>query len=276
MRKTILAALLALAVVLAACTANPPEVKPAPALPTAAPTEPPAEPAPTVAPMAEQATLGGTSWQWVSFTGSGEPTTVDSPASYTISFGEGGLVEIKADCNRAGGAYQTDGDQLSIELGPMTLAACPPESLSDQYLQYLGSAASYSIEGDNLTIELADGGTLLFAPYEATAEVSDPTGLEGTSWEWVYFASPAEEYNVDTPENYTLSFQPAGILEIKADCNNAGGTYEVSDDQLTITIGPMTLAACPEGSLSDQYIQYLGDRGYVRDREWQPVHRPGG
>ena len=45
----------------------------------------------------------------------------------------------------------------------MTLAACPPELRSDQFVAFLGSATRYASDGDNLLIELlADGGTMTF------------------------------------------------------------------------------------------------------------------
>jgi heat shock protein HslJ len=42
---------------------------------------------------------------------------------------------------------------------------CPPESLSEEYLQNLSSAASYQIEGDTLYIAMQmDTGIMKFAP----------------------------------------------------------------------------------------------------------------
>jgi hypothetical protein len=77
-------------------------------------------------------------------------------------------VSIKADCNNAGGSYTGDGSRLTIQIGPMTMAACPPESRSDQFVQLLGGAAIYFFEEDNLYIDLmADGGTMAFAPTDA-------------------------------------------------------------------------------------------------------------
>ncbi|HEX5015942.1 MAG TPA: META domain-containing protein, partial [Candidatus Limnocylindrales bacterium] len=44
-----------------------------------------------------------------------------------------------------------------------------------------------------------------------------------------------------------------------ADCNNVAGTYDTDDPaasagRLTITPGPTTLVACPEGSLGDLFV----------------------
>ncbi len=60
--------------------------------------------------------------------------------------------------------------------------------------------------------------------------------------------------------NYTITFNDDGTFDAKADCNQLSGTYTVVDGSvLTLTLGPSTLAACGEGSLSAQYVQLLGD-----------------
>ena len=65
---------------------------------------------------------------------------------------------------------------------------------------------------------------------------------------------------VEAMANYTLTFNDDGTFDAKADCNQVSGTYTIVDKSvLTMTVGPSTLAACPEGSLSDEYVQLLGD-----------------
>ena len=63
----------------------------------------------------------------------------------------------------------------------------------------------------------------------------------------------------DDPTRYTVQFLDDGRLVAQADCNTALGTYtQDGSEQFTITMGAMTLALCPEGSLSDQFVQELG------------------
>ena len=60
--------------------------------------------------------------------------------------------------------------------------------------------------------------------------------------------------------NYTLKYNDDGTFDAQADCNQVSGTYTVVDESvLTLTLGPSTLAACGEGSLSAEYVQLLGD-----------------
>ena len=44
----------------------------------------------------------------------------------------------------------------------------------------------------------------------------------------------------------------------QADCNQVSGTYTIEGEAiLTITLGPSTMAACGEDSLSDRYLEAL-------------------
>lgn len=125
---------------------------------------------------ATEPTLTGVTWQWVSLADPMGETDVPMPENYTLSFQEDGTVAIKADCNNAGGTYIIDGGTITIVIGPMTLVACPPDSLSDQFLRDLGFAATYFFEDGQLFIDMmADGGTMAFQPA-TTDGTSDTTG----------------------------------------------------------------------------------------------------
>jgi heat shock protein HslJ len=82
---------------------------------------------------------------------------------YTIEFLSNGTYNAKADCNSLSGTYTTTGTGgMSIELGPMTMAACPEDSMSDQFVAGLAQAESYAIADSQLTITTSTGGTLVF------------------------------------------------------------------------------------------------------------------
>ena len=56
--------------------------------------------------------------------------------------------------------------------------------------------------------------------------------------------------------NYTIEAKSGGTYQAKADCNTVpGASTSTSPGGLTIELGPSTLMACPEGLLSDLYIQ---------------------
>ena len=82
------------------------------------------------------------------------------------------------------------------------------------------------------------------APTEAPTptQAASPT-LTTNSWQWVGYA--VEQFKLDQPGNYLVTFQEDGTVAIKADCNNVGGSYTADDSGLEIKLGPMTTAACP-------------------------------
>ena len=85
-------------------------------------------------------------------------------------------------------------------------------------------------------------------------------GLTGKTWQWTASTTtaPASQSVVPDPENYTLEFMDDGTFAAKADCNQVAGTYSnPGGGALTITPGPSTLVACPEGSAGDIYVAGL-------------------
>ncbi len=78
--------------------------------------------------------------------------TPADPSRYTLEFLTDGTLNIQADCNNAGGEYTVDGSSLGITITHTTRAACPPKSLSEEFLQNLGIAASYLIKDGDLYI----------------------------------------------------------------------------------------------------------------------------
>lgn len=86
--------------------------------------------------------------------------------------------------------------------------------------------------------------------------------IVGTTWQWQAFEDSAGENNITVPdpENYSLTLNEDGTASIKADCNQVSWTYELDGSSLTFnTLGPSTLAMCPEGSLDTQYLERLGN-----------------
>jgi heat shock protein HslJ len=112
--------------------------------------------------------LVGVVWRWEEFLeANGNAIIVPDPDSYTLEFLADGRVNIKADCNTVQGSYSVQGNQLTIELGPTTLAACPPGSLENEYLQTLQDVVSYMMDGDKLALAIKyDSGVMKFAPSE--------------------------------------------------------------------------------------------------------------
>jgi D-alanyl-D-alanine carboxypeptidase len=156
--------------------------------PTAEP-EPPSVPPPSE----ELLHLWSGEWQWIAYAGPMEEFSIETPGNYRVTFNDDATFTAVADCNNLAGNYVAgDGGEITITPGPMTLAACPEGSRSDQFVAFLGSAARYYSDGDNLILELmADGGTMTFAP------AGDATGMAGPASEM------AADALLDTLRNLT-------------------------------------------------------------------------
>jgi heat shock protein HslJ len=279
--------------------------------------------------------LTGKNWQLVSIT---EKTPafqgVIPPADqekYQITFTTDGQFRGRADCNQIGGTYKTSGkDKIEITPGISTMAFCPSGSLDTLFVHALAQASTYSIANDQLTITLANEGTLQFVvgpaataspaasaaveasptsspaasatatpaptatpkptpaptPKPTTAPTAapgvtpaptaaptpaptaaptpaPPTSLIGRVWQLTAITEQVPAFQGVVPEaqqpNYTLELMADLTFSAKADCNTVAGTYTSADPtaptgDLTLLIGPTTLAACAEGSYSDLYV----------------------
>jgi D-alanyl-D-alanine carboxypeptidase len=267
MKKNILLSLLILSMLLAACSSSQSTgtIEPTVAAPEATnTTAPTAAPSPTTEPAspepstADLVALQANAWQWTGFTNPVEQFEVENPTSYTLTFNQDGTLNIVADCNNALGSYTTDGSSLTITVGPMTLAACPLDSRSDQFVTYLGSAAIYFFQDGNLFIDLfADGGTMEFAPTQAGQAAETTASITGV-WRWEQFTNLDEQLAVPEPGKYVLNFLAEGnVVIVVADCNTVLGSYSTEGESLKIELGPTTLAACGPESLSEQFLTYL-------------------
>ena len=197
--------------------------------------------------------LVGTVWQWQQTQMNNDDQFVpDNPANYTVQFMPDGTLSAQADCNQVGGSYTLDGSQITITLGPSTLAACPEGSLGDQFVQNLGQANSYLFDGSDLIINLMfDSGTMRFSPQ------SDE--LAGTSWTVIaYNNGQGGVVSTIIGTELTADFGADGTLSGSAGCNNYNAGYQV--DGSSITIGPAitTRMACAEpAGIMEQEQAYL-------------------
>lgn len=182
-------------------------------------------------------------------TGPNSSAKPDDPTLYTIMFLPEGGVAIGADCNRAVGTYTTSGGDIDITVGATTLALCPPESLSGDFLTDLDQASSFvfSDNGDLVLNLPMDGGFIRLRP-----------SLAGVVWELQQFeAGNGDIFLPVDSSRYTIEALPEGMLAIGADCNRGRGSYTRTDDEIDIEVLALTKAICPPGSFSADFLTYL-------------------
>ena len=94
----------------------------------------------------------------------------------------------------------------------------------------------------------------------AAEEAAADPAFHGIEWQWYELSGTAVNpaKNIANPENYTITFNPDGTFNGKADCNMIGGSYSRENGGFSITVGPSTMAMCPEGSMDQEYLRLLG------------------
>jgi len=98
-------------------------------------------------------------WKWTSLeeTEPAAQSVVPNPGQYTLLLQPDGSINLQVDCNMASGEYSLDGEALTIEVGPSTMAFCGEESLDLLYLELLSKVERYEPGDGQLILLLADG-----------------------------------------------------------------------------------------------------------------------
>lgn len=82
--------------------------------------------------------------------------------------------------------------------------------------------------------------------------------LAGREWKLVQIDFDGRAFVPEGDDQYTVSFRPDGSYAGLADCNRYNGTYRTGDRGiLDLEAGIMTLAACPQASIDDEFLLAL-------------------
>ena len=105
-------------------------------------------------------------WQWTGSTYQGKENPIADPSLYEVAYGSDGALSVKADCNRASGTYTYNGGMVGsvrVTMGPSTLAACGPDSRSEELINSLMAAQDYRVQpgGSELKLNMPAGGPVL-------------------------------------------------------------------------------------------------------------------
>jgi heat shock protein HslJ len=111
-----------------------------------------------------------------------------------------------------------------------------------------------------------------------SGELTDTSGeLTGKTWQWTGSTTqdPETTLEVTDPEVYTLVFLK-GSFTVRADCNSVSGTWvSLSEGELSMTPTSSTDKVCDEGSLSEAYVDALGQAtGYSFDGDQLKIKLP--
>ena len=202
------------------------------------------------------ASLPGTTW--VLATASAlDGTELPAIGTATLEFdADGTSLAGSTGCNRITGSYAQSGSDLTITLGPVTLAACAEPGLAEQeaaILAYLPEVASYEVD---LQLTLTDSN-------DATVLTYDPgvSTLEGTSWTATGVNNGRDAVvSSAATESVTAAFDADGLVSGFAGCNTYTAGYETAgDDAISISEVATTRMACADDAmeLEQQFVAAL-------------------
>jgi heat shock protein HslJ len=107
--------------------------------------------------------IEGPVWQWqYAVRVGGTRTTPTESGHYTLHLGPDGQLNVRADCNQAGGRYRLEGSHLTLAVTHSTMAACPPESLDREFQADLAAVIAWRLEDNRLHVDLTGGGMMVF------------------------------------------------------------------------------------------------------------------
>jgi heat shock protein HslJ len=200
--------------------------------------------------------LGDTSWV-LAATIDGARSTPATAEAAALKFQPDETVTGSTGCNSFAGTYSSDGDSVSIELGPVTQRACVDPAAEAQeraLLEGLPTVTRFEItdDGEARSLVLGSDDADLFRYDEAVGE------LAGTAWQvtGVNNGRGGVETTAATSE-LTLEFGDDGTVSGFAGCNRFTGRVEADGDE--VELGPLatTKMACPDEAASALESQYL-------------------
>ncbi len=229
-----------------------------------------AENLPVVAAPTMEASLTNIPWAWVSTT---NPATgeqmVENHTNYIILFKDDGTALVKVDCNNSLATYTTEGSNISIVPGPMTMVACSDPAQDTMFLEQLSSAVIYFIEGGNLYLDLpADSGTMRFVPEGMTIPPTEDTPAGEADGSVLYLTSyGAASAPQPLIEGSQITAHFAGDqISGNASCNNYSGTMVPVNDYFNVTDIVTTRQFCD--GLMEQEEAYLAALGAITGYQW--------
>jgi len=105
--------------------------------------------------MPDPENITGEVWKWHQTLYNNDQKSVPpDPSHYTVTFNPDRTLNIRADCNRGGGTFSTEGKRISIEVTHTTRAMCPPESLEQTFIKDLDASNIFFFSDGNLYIDL--------------------------------------------------------------------------------------------------------------------------
>ena len=178
----------------------------------------------------------------------------DAPASgttVTAEFAADGTVSGSGGCNRYSGRYTVSGATIAFD-GALasTMMACETPVMAQEaaYFAALTAARGFTVTADRLSLSGEDAGVLV-------SFLASDQSLAGTAWKVTAYHDGADAVvSVVTGSSPTVAFGADGAVSGSGGCNRLVGTFTADDG--AVTIGPLgtTKMACqtPTGVMEQE------------------------
>ncbi len=194
--------------------------------------------------------LPGTSWELSSLHG-----LLPLPAtSITLDLGVDGMASGADGCNRYSMPYAVEGTSIHFGAPAATTMMACPQPVMDQantYLQALGQASTYTLQGSHFS--LLDGREVLATFVAATQD------LAGTQWQVTAYNDGGQAVvSVSLGSEITAAFDATGQVTGNGGCNDYFAPYQASGGTISIGAAGATRKSCasPAGVM-EQESAYL-------------------
>lgn len=198
-------------------------------------------------------------WQAVMIVGLPVPEDVAITALFTPGDEAGaGFVGGNAGCNSYNTGYEVSDDTLTVDAAiATTMMLCPDEALAEleqTYLSALPTAETYTILGDQLVINTANG------PIQFAA---DREPLLGTFWTLVSLGDVNDPQPPVEGANFTAEFNrlpglPSGTVSGETGCNQYNATFAANLTEIKVNLPATTLRDCGEAQAMQEAQFFLG------------------
>ena len=89
------------------------------------------------------------------------------------------------------------------------------------------------------------------------ADVTRPSQLLGEPWYLASLRGPTATQRPADPTRYTITFDGANRISVRADCNSCGGRYTLAGNSFAVSDLACTLVHCGESSLDQPFVALL-------------------
>jgi len=209
-----------------------------------------------IAPPPTKSMISGTEWSWKETKMmNGSYIRPQQSEQFVIRFNVDKTFTSTTDCNDLIGSFVANREVISIGPIASTKRMCIAATQESEYTQQLGRATSFSIVGNELTINLMKGsGTMVFTKHtkETSTKPIETLVLDGKK----FVLSAFNGIEIPSQQKYSLSFEN-GSLSARF-CNGLGGAYTVIDGIIESKQMVGTLMYCEQPSNIMELEQTFG------------------